>query len=137
LTSAGTGASACGSFTFTLNVALIDAQAITLTATQPTCATNNDPPAITSTAVTGTVTYQWQQSTTSCITGFVDISGATSSSYDPPVLTQATNYRLIATYENATCPNDNCLVTSDCVTLIPEANCCPDPNCFNLSVSRN
>ncbi|NTW31244.1 MAG: immunoglobulin domain-containing protein [Bacteroidetes bacterium] len=41
-----------------------------------------------------TISYQWQISTTSSSTGFGDISGATSASYDPPSgLTATTWYR--------------------------------------------
>ncbi|NTW33310.1 MAG: immunoglobulin domain-containing protein, partial [Bacteroidetes bacterium] len=42
----------------------------------------------------GSISYQWQSSTTSSSTGFGDISGATSASYDPPAgLTVNTWYR--------------------------------------------
>jgi len=42
------------------------------------------------TGYTGTLEYKWQQSTTGALTGFSDIVGATSESYNPPVLTQTT-----------------------------------------------
>jgi hypothetical protein len=49
---------------------------------------NGDPSEIGSTTDAsggdGSISYQWQSSTTSTSTGFSDISGATSSSYDPP-----------------------------------------------------
>lgn len=63
----------------------------------------------------GTLTYQWQSSTTDCSTGFTDISGATSATYDAPAgLTTTTYYRVIVTntFVSATC-ND----TSNCVTV--------------------
>src|SRR5687767_7134892 len=34
----------------------------------------------------GTLTYQWQSSTTSCSAGFNNISGETATTYDPPAL---------------------------------------------------
>lgn len=43
--------------------------------------------------VNGTIEYQWQVSTTSATTGFADISGATSSTYQPGLLTQTTWYK--------------------------------------------
>ncbi|MGI9158537.1 MAG: hypothetical protein ACR2K1_02160, partial [Saprospiraceae bacterium] len=46
----------------------------------------------------GTITYQWQSSTTSAIADFGDISGATSETYDAPSgLTADTWYRRVAT----------------------------------------
>ena len=46
----------------------------------------------------GTLTYQWQSSTTSATSGFTNISGATSNSYDPPAgLTSTTYYQLVVT----------------------------------------
>ncbi|WP_422358535.1 DUF5675 family protein [Reichenbachiella sp.] len=57
---------------------------------------NNDASTLTNTASASggaTRTYQWQQSTTSSSSGFANISGATSSTYNPPALTQTTWYR--------------------------------------------
>ncbi len=59
-----------------------------------------DPAAITSSVLptghTGTLEYKWQQSTTSSITGFTDISTSNATTYDPPVLTQTTWYKRLA-----------------------------------------
>ncbi|MBW7867971.1 MAG: gliding motility-associated C-terminal domain-containing protein [Brumimicrobium sp.] len=41
----------------------------------------------------GSITYQWQQSTVGCGSGWSDIPGATGSSYSPSALTQTTYYR--------------------------------------------
>ncbi|HMX40455.1 MAG TPA: hypothetical protein PKD78_09010, partial [Saprospiraceae bacterium] len=63
----------------------------------------------------GTLTYQWQSSTTSCSTGFADISGATSATYDAPAgLTTTTYYRriVIAALNGVTCS-----FTSNCITV--------------------
>ncbi|MGD9700688.1 LamG domain-containing protein [Acinetobacter sp.] len=43
--------------------------------------------------IAGTLQYQWQSSTTSAVAGFADISGATSSTCQPDVLTQTTWYK--------------------------------------------
>ena len=58
--------------------------------TSPLEITQNQAPSGT---VNGTIEYQWQVSTTSATTGFADISGATSSSYQPGLLTQTTWYK--------------------------------------------
>jgi hypothetical protein len=59
-----------------------------------------DPAAFTSSAAasgnSGTLEYKWQLSTTSNSTGFSDISGATSATYDPGSLTQTTWYKRLA-----------------------------------------
>jgi len=94
---------------------------ITINATQPSCANDNDPPAITSSGASGsgTVGYQWQESTTSCTSGFNDIEGAINSSYAPSTLSQETYYRLI-TFSTGGCNTGVCRDTSACVTLTPE-----------------
>jgi len=45
----------------------------------------------------GTITYQWQQSTTSSTSGFSNVSGATGANYTTPALTATTYYRRVAT----------------------------------------
>lgn len=45
----------------------------------------------------GTLTYQWQQSTTSCSAGWSNISGATALTYAPPALSQTTYFRRAVT----------------------------------------
>lgn len=44
----------------------------------------------------GTITYQWQSSTTSSTEGFSDIDGATSSTYDPSAISVDTWFRRAA-----------------------------------------
>ena len=62
----------------------------------------------------GALTYQWQNSTTDCVSGFSDIAGATGVSYDPPAgLSQTTYYRRITTSTLAGVP---CTANSNCVT---------------------
>ncbi len=52
----------------------------------------------------GLLSYRWESSTTNCTTGFSDI-GITTSSYNPPVLTQTTYYRraTISTLNEVAC----------------------------------
>jgi SprB repeat len=77
-----------------------------------------DPVAFTvGTAATGagTLSYQWQSSTTSCATGFADIAGATSDTYDAPTgLTQTTYYRVVVT---STLNGTGCSANSNCLTV--------------------
>ncbi|MDW3209197.1 MAG: RHS repeat-associated core domain-containing protein [Reichenbachiella sp.] len=57
---------------------------------------NGDPSTLSNTTSASggaTRTYQWQKSTTSSSSGFSDISGASSSTYDPPALSETTWYR--------------------------------------------
>ncbi|MBK9794113.1 MAG: T9SS type A sorting domain-containing protein [Sphingobacteriales bacterium] len=66
---------------------------------QSNCGSFN-PTTITNTAdasgTSCTIEYQWQSSTTSNASGFSDISGATSSTYDPSTITQTTWFKRIA-----------------------------------------
>ncbi len=119
----------CGAFEISVNIELGFVTGATITGTQPTCA-NGNLSTITSSGASGsgTITYQWQMSTTSCTSGFSDIGGATSSSYDSSTLSQETYYRLI-TSSLGGCNTGFCRDTSACVTLTPEANC--GPNCTN------
>jgi hypothetical protein len=59
-----------------------------------------DPSAFTSSAAasghTGTLEYKWQSSTTGSSTGFGDITGATSATYDAGSLSQTTWFRRLA-----------------------------------------
>ncbi len=65
---------------------------------------SGDPAILTQTTAptggSGVYTYQWQTSTTSATTGFADIAGATSESYDPTVVSQNTWYRRIVRSDN-------------------------------------
>ncbi|MEY4934345.1 MAG: hypothetical protein RIS64_704 [Bacteroidota bacterium] len=77
-----------------------------------------DPAAFTvGTAATGsgTLSYKWQSSTTDCMTGFADIAGATSATYDAPSgLTQTTYYRVVVT---STLNGTACTANSNCLTV--------------------
>lgn len=80
-------------------------------------------------ATGGTLTYQWQNSTVDCMTGFSDITGAVQEMYNPPGLLDTTYYRLIMNSINSTFASDLCADTSTCVTVIvyPELACVITP----------
>jgi hypothetical protein len=61
----------------------------------------------------GSITYQWQSSTSDCTTGWTDISGATSETYSATSgITQTTFYRRLAT---STLNGISCTEASNCV----------------------
>ena len=90
---------------------------ITLPLTNVFCQ-SGDPEIITGALPTGgdntSYSYQWQQSTTSASAGFINISGATSISFDPPLLTTTTWYKRIV--NSGTCTNQSAVVV---VTIHP------------------
>ncbi|MBB3839366.1 putative repeat protein (TIGR01451 family) [Runella defluvii] len=110
----------CGDFTIEVNVDFANITASVITGNQTVCA-GTDPVAFSeSTPATGsgTVSYQWQKSTTSCTTGFTDIAGATNSTYDPPVVSQTTYYRVVTSVVGGcSFPQKKCSDTSNCVTV--------------------
>ncbi|MFK7936082.1 MAG: SdrD B-like domain-containing protein, partial [Saprospiraceae bacterium] len=65
----------------------------------------------------GTLTYQWQNSTTDCTSGFNDINGATAEIYDEGTVNATTYYRLIVTNTNG---STVCRDTSNCLTITVE-----------------
>jgi PKD repeat protein len=58
----------------------------------------------------GSITYQWQSSTTNVAADFSDIASATSSTYQPGALSQTTYFRRIAN-------SGTCSATSNIVTI--------------------
>jgi hypothetical protein len=83
----------------------------------------------------GTITYQWQQSTTSCTTGFSNIVGAINSTYFPPNTSQTTYYHVIASTGAGCTPIPKiCGDTSNCVTVTvlpkPIAGTDQSPTCI-------
>jgi len=116
----GTDANGCtATATVTITVNSVSAGSV---GPDQTLCFGGDPAAFTGTAATGsgTITYQWQISTTGPTTGFTDIPGATSATYDPPVIAQDTWYRRVA-YSNlggVICS----AATSDIEVLISPAN---------------
>jgi hypothetical protein len=90
---------------------------ITLPLTNVFCQ-SGDPEIITGALPTGgdntSYSYQWQQSTTSASAGFSNISGATSISFDPPLLTTTTWYKRIV--NSGTCTSHS---TAFSITIYP------------------
>ncbi|MCX6218565.1 hypothetical protein [Spirosoma sp.] len=127
----------CGNFTINVNVSNVLVTAPVITGNQTVCANQGDPTLITiATPATanGTVTLQWQKSTTSCTDGFTDITGATGFSYDPPAISQTTYYRIVATAKG-TCSSGTCSDNSNCVTVT--ASIPPSINCYPTTVTKN
>ncbi len=106
-----------GTFSGSATVAVNNITAGTIGSDQTICS-GGDPAAFTSTADAtgnGTITYQWQSSTTDCTTGFSDIALATSATYDVPSgLSTTTYFRRVAT---STLNTVACTATSNCVTV--------------------
>jgi hypothetical protein len=87
--------------------------------TDQTICSGGDPDEFTvtvSATSSGTLTYQWQSSTTDCTTGFTDISGATDATYNVPSgLADTTYYRRVVT---STLNGIACNALSNCVTVL-------------------
>jgi protocatechuate 3,4-dioxygenase beta subunit len=79
---------------------------------------SEDPVAFTETTPAsgnGTLSYQWQSSTTNCSSGFTDILGANGTTYDPPAnLTITTYYHVVVTNDDGF---TTCTATSNCITV--------------------
>jgi len=111
-----TTCSAASSF---VTVFINNATPSTIAGDQAVC--GQDPVAFTVTTPAtfmGTPSYQWQSSTIGCGTGWANIIGATAATYDPPVISQTTYYRVIAT---STLNSTPCSATSNCVTVTSNA----------------
>ena len=89
----------------------------TISGAQTICI-NETPSAITNTSLafggsTTTITYQWQQSTVANV--WTNISGATSSQYQPPALSQTTSFRRVATNDAEVLNSNEIVVTVNTV----------------------
>jgi hypothetical protein len=62
----------------------------------------------------GTITYQWQSSTTGCGSGFTDIAGANGATYDASTIAVTTYYRRVVT---STLNGVPCSVNGNCITV--------------------
>lgn len=114
------GALTCPAASNCVTVTVNTVTAGTVDADQTLCGTN--PAAFTdSVAATGagTLTYQWQISTSGCGGTWNNIPGATSAAYDPPAgVTVVTNYRRITT---STLNSVVCTATGNCLTVTPNS----------------
>jgi hypothetical protein len=93
----------------------------TIAGDQNVC-TGGDPAAFTEATAssgTGTVSYQWQSSTTGCSGTWTNILSATGATYDVPAgLNTTTSYRRVVTY---TLNGVQCSAFSNCVTVTVKA----------------
>ncbi|HEX9980832.1 MAG TPA: PKD-like domain-containing protein [Flavobacterium sp.] len=120
ITFATVGASTCQAASNFVTVFVNDATASVVAGDQTLCG-NTNPAAftvVTSASGNGALSYQWQSSTTGCSGPWLNISGATSPTYDPPALTQTTYYHVVVT---STLNGSPCLATSNCITVINNA----------------
>ncbi|NBB22423.1 hypothetical protein GVN20_23925, partial [Runella sp. CRIBMP] len=133
----------CGDFTIEARISFVDIKAPVIAGTQTVCS-NIDPAAFTvatPAASSGTLSYQWQKSTTSCTTGFSNILGANNDTYDPPKTTQTTYYRVVASsMGGCNPPPKTCSDTSNCVTVtvlpLPVAGDDQTPTCVgNIAIT--
>ena len=89
----------CSATSNYLTVFVNDVMASTVAGDQLVCSTQ-DPVAFTVTTPasgTGTLSYQWQNSTSNSPYSWTDINLATNASYNPPVLSQTTYYQVVVT----------------------------------------
>jgi hypothetical protein len=66
----------------------------------------------------GTLSYQWLRSTVGCGGSWTTISGATSATYDPPIVTQTTYYQVRVTSTLNSVP---CVAFSNCIEVTSNA----------------
>ncbi len=111
-----TDANGCSSTTQITLTPCCNVSSVTITGNQAICAGETPTTLTTSTTPTGsgTLSYQWQQSTTDCNTGFSNIAGATNISYTPSNISQTTYFRLVVTNTQS---SNTCNSTSNCVTI--------------------
>ncbi|MVM38563.1 hypothetical protein GO730_15040 [Spirosoma sp. HMF3257] len=111
---------ACGDFTIEVNIDFASVTAPEIAGDQTVCSSTT-PTAfsiVTPATGSGAITYQWQKSTVSCSAGFTNITGATSSTYQPSEVSQTTYYRVIASVQGGcSFPLKQCSDTSNCATI--------------------
>jgi hypothetical protein len=84
------------------------------------CIGGTNPLNVVTTGGTGTISYQWQSSSTIFPSGFSDIIGATASSYTPPSTTEGTTfYRVIVSASGIGC--DPVISLLGTVVITPDA----------------
>jgi PKD repeat protein len=114
ITTSTLNSKACSAASNTITVTVNDVDAGIVAGDQTICNGDN-PSAFTSTLAgsgDGTITYRWQSSADNIT--FTNISGATASTYDPPVLTQTTYYRRVTT---STLNSKACTAISNVLTV--------------------
>ena len=107
---------ACSAFSNTLTVFVNSVTASTISSNQTICS-GDDPASFTITtpaSANGTISYQWQQSTTSSSSGYTTISGATTATFDPGVIANNTYYQVVVT---SLLNSKNCTATSNPLSI--------------------
>lgn len=129
LGSTGAGNNAqCGVFEITINIEIKEVNAPIIAGTQALCSSDAPAPFTVSSAATGsgTITYQWQESSEE-LTGYTNIVGAATATYQAPAgIVNTTYYRVIASVADG-CSSESCSDTSNVVQLTvgeqPEVEC--------------
>ncbi len=97
--------------------------------------TSIDPGSVSS----GTLSYQWQISTTDCTTGFTDIAGATGETYDHGDIYTTSYFRRVTTNGTDCTENSNCItVVMNRISIYSTVNnlsCADGPNDGSIDVT--
>jgi len=116
---ANSNSTLCGSYNVTVNIESANISAPVIAGDQSICE-GEDPASftlVTPATAPNTITYHWQSSTTDCNSGFTDIPGATSTTYDvSSSISQTTYYRLAAS-TTGLCASGACDIESNCITI--------------------
>ncbi len=106
----------CSAASNFVTVFVNDVTASTVAGDQTLCGSGNPAAFTVSTPATGNgvLTYQWQSSIVDCSSGFSNILGATSATYDSPLVSQTTYFRVIVT---STLNSTPCTAISNCITV--------------------
>ena len=120
----GGGNAQCGVFSLAININLNSIKAPIIKGNQTVClgSPTSDLSVATAATGTGTLSYQWQKSNTSCTAGFTDIVGEVNTTLSPGAVSATTYYHLVAS-STTTCLNGKpCRDTSNCIIVtVPTA----------------
>ncbi len=117
IATATVNSSSCSATSNFVTVFVNGATASVIDGNQNTCGITDDPTAftiVTPASANGTLTYQWQSSTTGCSGPWTNIAGATSAAYDAPNVLQTTYYHVVVT---STLNSVLCSDVSNCLTI--------------------
>ncbi len=106
----------CSAYSNTITVFVNSVTASVIAANQTICS-GDDPVAFTvntPASGSGVISYQWQQSNTSTTSGYTNISGATSPTFDPGVIASNTYYQVIV---SSLLNSKNCTAISNPLTI--------------------
>ena len=113
----------CSANSNVITISINSVNAGTIGSPQNVCA-GDDPTLIsvlTTPTASGTISYQWQSSTSSATTGFANIANQTSTSYDPPILNTTTWYQLTinSLFNGVSCSSTTPAIVITLYSLIP------------------